>query len=340
MGSFLESQVAFCLLPLYSAYGHWCQCCSCTQLPPWCETSNYVFALSEKLSKLWAWETLFTMNCHKLVPNTHKEHLPRILIRVKCFQILEWILVRAVLHWVVVPRELPWNSLSLWTPCMADCFHRPEESFSGPWCQDEGIKCQLSVRFIEEWKRLCVISHAGTSLRRSYRLILCASVCGWPSCSWLSDTSLLVPDWEDGRVTAASVLHEGHLKVFQRQTCKRAPALVCLAKWNLLWAENERLPNPREWVWLLQTLLFIVLCVWTGIVYRITSRHFPIWRFARDVKEPLTLTLLPVSGLPTYPSIPNMKHRVKRRAGILYVTDLHKAALQHISMWSGPVCRL
>lgn len=278
------------------------------------------------------------MNCHKLVPNTHKEHLPRILVRVKCFQTLEWILVDAVLHWVVVPRELPWNSLSLWTPCMADCFHRPEESFSGPWCQDEGIKCQLSVRFIEEWNRLCVISHAGTSLTCSYRLILCASVCGCPSCTWPSQVCLTQVCWSPtekmgGWLQHLPVLHEGHLKVFHCQTCKRAPALVCLAKWNLLSAETEGLLNAREWVWLLQTVLFIVLCVnrhWLSYCIQTFSNLKVCSR--RQSIEPLTLTLLPVSVLLTYPSTLNMKHGVKVRAGILYVTDLHKATLQHISI--------
>lgn len=137
-----------------------------------------------------------------MVANIHNEHLPCIqweCRRVEHFQILEWILVFAVLHWVAVPRELPWNSVSLWTPCTANCFHRPEESFSGPWCQDEGIRCQPSVRFIDEWKRLCVIFHARTSLPRSYRLILCASVFAWPSWTCLSDTSLQIADWEDGK---------------------------------------------------------------------------------------------------------------------------------------------
>lgn len=187
------------------------------------------------------------MNCHNLVPNTHKEHLPRILIRVECFQILEWILVYAVLRWVVVPRELPWNSPSLWTPCMADCFHRPEESFSGPWCQDEGIKCQLSVRFIEEWNRLCVISHAGTSRTRSYRLILCASVCGCPSCTCLSDTSLLVSDWEDGRVTAASSCPPWRtLESLSMSNLQEGTSISLLGKMKLIVGRDWRISESQR----------------------------------------------------------------------------------------------
>lgn len=32
--------------------------------------------------------------------------------------------------------------MNLWTLCAAGWFHRPEESFSGPWCQEEGIRCR------------------------------------------------------------------------------------------------------------------------------------------------------------------------------------------------------
>lgn len=226
---------------------------------------------------------------------------------------------------------------------MVDCFHRPEESFSGPWCQDEGIKCQLSVRFIEEWNRLCMSSHAGTSLTRSYRLILCASVCGWPSCSWLSDTSLLVSDWEDGRATAASSCPPWRtLESLSMSNLQEGTSISLLGKIKLIVGREWKITEfQRMGLIITDASFYCLVCVnrhclsfyiQTFSNLKVCSRHQHI--------EPLTLTLLPVSRLLTYPSTLNMKHGVKLRASISYVTDLHKAALQHISMWSGPVWRL
>lgn len=188
---------------------------------------------------------------------------------------LEWILVFAVLHWVAVPRELPWNSLSLWTPCTADCFHRPEESFSGPWCQDEGINCQPSVRFIEEWKRLCVISHARTSLTRSYRLILCASMCGW----------LLVSDWEDGKADR-SIPTTGAFSLPWRTAAVESLSLSNLQQGTGISLLSKMKPSPES-----QRMGFIIIVT---VLFIVLNRHWSSYYIQASSQAQLIIPLQPV----------------------------------------------
>lgn len=73
-------------------------------------------------------------------------------------------------HKVAVPWELPWNLLNLWTLCTAGWFHRPEESFSGSWCQEKDIRCWASVRLFKDWKDAKNAIFKLRPRRRSYRV--------------------------------------------------------------------------------------------------------------------------------------------------------------------------
>lgn len=138
--------------------------------------------------------------------------------KVKHLQTLKGFLVHAVLYWVAIPWELPWNSLSLWTPCTADCFHRPEESFSGP-CQDAKMRASnvSPVSGLSRNEEDCVWFPVQMQ-RCSYTFILCASLVVRRSVvvpdGSLSNTSLLVFKGEEGKADHSIalrffLLHEG-----------------------------------------------------------------------------------------------------------------------------------
>lgn len=133
--------------------------------------------------------------------------------------------------------------------------------------------------------------------------------------------------WEDGRLTAASscppwrTLESLSLSNLREGTSNGLPG-----KMKLIVGKERRITESQRMGSIIITdgSFFSLVCE-QGLFILLHPEIFKsevCSRFQNSIEQ-LPLTLPPVSGLVTCPSIVNMKHGVKLTAGILYVTVLH-----------------
>lgn len=146
-----------------------------------CGNCNSVFFFRIRL-----WQVYSTINKY-----VHTAHFLMVLLKIppdwgsiiNLLKYLKGFWFCVAVHKVAVPWELPWNLLNLWTLRTAGWFHRPEESFSGSWCQEKGIRCWASVRLFKDWQDAKKKSFFKLRLRRK-------------TIEWRCPKCLVVDFWE------------------------------------------------------------------------------------------------------------------------------------------------